>query len=179
MLVKIENWMRYSYEEPVSFSTHAIRLYPRADQAITTHQLQTTINIDSDIQYRRDIFDNIVANCFLPRPSKVLEFRVALEIELWPRNPFHFLLAPHALHLPFEYTPEESRVLAPFRAIGPDEGVDAGEIWQLTGKLNMRFERKAKRDRLPRRSNCDRVPVGIRPFFARPFCARSVWPSEL
>jgi len=136
MLVKIENWMRYSYEEPVSFSTHAIRLYPRADQAITTHQLQTTINIDSDIQYRRDIFDNIVANCFLPRPSKVLEFRVALEIELWPRNPFHFLLAPHALHLPFEYTPEESRVLAPFRAIGPDEDVDAGEIWRLNGKLN-------------------------------------------
>jgi uncharacterized protein (DUF2126 family)/transglutaminase-like putative cysteine protease len=136
MQVKIENWMRYSYEEPVSFSTHAIRLYPRTDQALTTHQLQTTINIESDIQYRRDIFDNIVANCFLPNPAKDLEIRVGLEVELSPRNPFHFLLAPHALHLPFEYTPEESRVLTPFRTIGPDEQVDATGIWRLEGKPN-------------------------------------------
>jgi hypothetical protein len=80
MHVKIENWMRYSYEEPVSFSTHAIRLYPRTDQSITTHQLQTTVNIESDIQYRRDLFDNIVANCFLPQPGQVLEIRVELEV---------------------------------------------------------------------------------------------------
>jgi hypothetical protein len=73
MHVKIENWMRYSYEEPVSFSTHGIRLYPRTDQSITTHQIQTTVNIESDIQYRQDLFDNIVANCFLPTPSQVLE----------------------------------------------------------------------------------------------------------
>lgn len=134
MHVKIENRMRYSYEEPVSFSTHAIRLYPRTDQAITTHKLQTTINIDSDIQYRRDIFDNIVANCFLPKPSKELEIKVGLVVELWPRNPFHFLLAPHALHLPFEYSPDENRVLAPYRTIGPDEQADASDIWRLEGK---------------------------------------------
>jgi uncharacterized protein (DUF2126 family)/transglutaminase-like putative cysteine protease len=134
MHVKIENWMRYSYEEPVSFSPHAIRLYPRTDQSITTHQLQTTINLESDIQYRRDLFDNIVANCFLPQPGQVLEFRVELEIELWPKNPFHFLLAPRALQLPFEYTQEESRVLAPFRTIHPEEEADAGEVWRLNGK---------------------------------------------
>ncbi len=136
MHVKIENWMRYSYEDPVSFSTHAIRLYPRTDQAITTHKLQTNINIESDIQYRRDIFDNIVANCFLPKPSKELEIKVELVVELWPRNPFHFLLAPYALQLPFEYTPEENRVLAPFRTINPDEQADASEIWRLDGKQN-------------------------------------------
>src|ERR1700686_720876 len=130
MYVKIENWMRYSYEEPVSFSTHAIRLYPRTDQSITTHHLQTTVNIESDIQYRRDLFDNIVANCFLPKPGEVLEFRVELEIELCPKNPFHFLLAARALQLPFEYTSEESRVLSPFRTIHPEEEADAREVWQ-------------------------------------------------
>jgi uncharacterized protein (DUF2126 family)/transglutaminase-like putative cysteine protease len=136
MHVKIENWMRYSYEEPVSFSTHAIRLFPRTDQSITTHRLQTTVNIESDIQYRRDLFDNIVANCFLPKPGQILEFRVALEVELWPKNPFHFLLAPRALQLPFEYTVEENRVLAPYRIINPEEEVDAGEVWRLNGKRN-------------------------------------------
>ena len=136
MHVKIENWMRYSYEEPVSFSTHAIRLYPRMDQAITTHQLQTTINLESDIQYRRDLFDNIVANCFLPQPGQVLEIRVTLEVELWPKNPFHFLLSPRALQLPFEYTPEENRVLAPYRIVNPEEEGATGEIWQLNGNPN-------------------------------------------
>jgi uncharacterized protein (DUF2126 family)/transglutaminase-like putative cysteine protease len=136
MQVKIENWVRYSYEEPVSFSTHAIRLYPRTDQSITTKRFQTTVNIESDVQYRRDLFDNIVANCFMPKPAKVLEIQVALEVELWPKNPFHFLLAPHALELPFEYTPDESRVLAPFRTVAPEEQVDATSIWELTGKRN-------------------------------------------
>jgi uncharacterized protein (DUF2126 family)/transglutaminase-like putative cysteine protease len=136
MHVKIENWMRYSYEEPVSFSTHAIRLFPRTDQSLTTHRLQTTANIESDIQYRRDLFDNIVANCFLPEPGQVLELRIALEVELWPKNPFHFLLAPRALQLPFEYTVEENRVLTPYRTINPEEEVDAGEVWRLNGKRN-------------------------------------------
>jgi uncharacterized protein (DUF2126 family)/transglutaminase-like putative cysteine protease len=136
MHIKISNWMRYSYEEPVSFSAHAIRLYPRSDQSITTHHLQTTVNLESDIQYRRDLFDNIVANCFLPDPGQVLEFCVELEIELWPKNPFHFLLAPRALQLPFEYTPEENRVLAPFRSINPEEEAEAGHIWRLNGKRN-------------------------------------------
>ena len=136
MRVKIENWMRYAYEEPVSFSTHAVRLYPRTDQAIVTHHLQTHINLESDIQYRRDLFDNLVANCFLPQPGRVLEIRVELELELWPKNPFHFLLAPHALELPFKYAPEEERVLGPFRTVNPDEEANTQEIWQLNGKRN-------------------------------------------
>ncbi|HYY31818.1 MAG TPA: transglutaminase family protein, partial [Chthoniobacterales bacterium] len=136
MQVKIENWICYSYEEPVSFSTHAIRLFPRTDQSIITKHFQTTLNIESDVQYRRDLFDNIVANCFLPKPARVLEIRVALEVELWPKNPFHFLLSPHALELPFEYTPDESQVLAPFRAVAPEEQADANAIWRLTGKQN-------------------------------------------
>jgi uncharacterized protein (DUF2126 family)/transglutaminase-like putative cysteine protease len=136
MHVKIDNWMRYSYEEPVSFSTHAIRLYPRMDQAITTHQFLTTINLESDIQYRRDLFDNIVANCFLPTPGQVLEIRVQLEVELWPKNPFHFLLAPRALQLPFEYTPEENAVLTAYRIINPQDMADTQDIWRLNGKPN-------------------------------------------
>jgi uncharacterized protein (DUF2126 family)/transglutaminase-like putative cysteine protease len=136
MRVKIENWMRYAYEEPVSFSTHAIRLYPRTDQAIVTHYIHTHVNLESDIQYRRDIFDNLVANCFLPEPGQVLEIRVELEIELWPKNPFHFLLAPEALQLPFNYTSDEERVLGPFRIVKPEEEANTEEIWQLNGKIN-------------------------------------------
>jgi uncharacterized protein (DUF2126 family)/transglutaminase-like putative cysteine protease len=133
MRLKIENWMRYGYDKPVGFSTHVVRLYPRTDQSIVTHRHHTAINLESDIQYRRDLFDNLVANCFLPKPGEVLEIRVELELELWPKNPFHFLLAPHALQLPLEYTPEEERILAPYKNIAPEEQAETDEIWRLEG----------------------------------------------
>src|SRR4030088_1915059 len=121
MRIKIENWMRYSYEKPVSFSPHIIRLFPRADQGVTTHRQKTSVNLKSDIQYRRDLFDNVIANCYFPEPGEVLEIHVDLEVELWPKNPFHFLLARYATELPFEYTEEEKRILSPFRVVPPED----------------------------------------------------------
>jgi uncharacterized protein (DUF2126 family)/transglutaminase-like putative cysteine protease len=134
MRVQIENWMRYTYEKPVSFSPHKIRLYPRTDPTIVTHRLQTLANIPSDVQYRRDLYDNLIANCFFTEPASTLEFRIQLEVELWPRNPFHFLLAPYAAELPFSYNETEARVLAPYREVLPTDEVDSDEMWRLDGK---------------------------------------------
>lgn len=134
MRVQIENWMRYTYAKPVGFSPHVIRLYPRSDQSVVTRKLQTTINIPSDIHYRRDLFDNLVANCFFPQPAETMEVRVQLEVELWPRNPFHFLLAPHAVEMPFEYKEDENKILAAFRLVAPEEDADTAELWHLAGK---------------------------------------------
>ena len=134
MRVQIEDRMRYAYAKPVGFSPHVIRLYPRTDQSVVTHKLQTAINIPSDIQYRRDLFDNLIANCFFPQPAETLEIRVQLEVELWPRNPFHFLLAPHAVEMPFRYNEEEGKILTPFQLVAPEEDADTAELWQLPGK---------------------------------------------
>src|SRR5246127_5865202 len=90
MRVQIENCMRYSDEKPAGFSPHRIRLYPRTDQSIVTHRLETLTNITADIHYRRDLFDNLVANCFFPQPAAALEIRSRLEVELRPKNPFPF-----------------------------------------------------------------------------------------
>ena len=134
MRLKIENWMRYAYDKPVGFSSHVVRLYPRTDPSIVTHRRQTVVNLESDIQYRRDLFDNLVANCFLPKPGEVLEIRVELELELWPKNPFHFLLAPHAVQLPFQYTSDEERILAAYKVISPEEQAETDAVWRLNGK---------------------------------------------
>jgi uncharacterized protein (DUF2126 family)/transglutaminase-like putative cysteine protease len=136
MRVQIENWMRYTYEKPVSFSPHKVRLYPRTDPTVVTHRLQTLANIPADVQYRRDLYDNLIANCFFTEPATTLELRIQLEVELWPRNPFHFLLAPYAIELPFHYTETEARVLAPYIQIDPADEVDSDEIWRLDTKRN-------------------------------------------
>jgi uncharacterized protein (DUF2126 family)/transglutaminase-like putative cysteine protease len=134
MRVQIENCVRYSYEKPVSFSPHRIRLYPRTDQAIVTHRLETLINVAADVQYRRDLFDNLVANCFFPQPADTLEIRSRLEVELWPKNPFHFLLAPRATEIPFEYAAEEAKVLQPFLTVKPEEDFDPDDLWRFGNK---------------------------------------------
>ncbi len=131
MRVQIENWMEYVYEKPVSFSLHTVRLYPRTGQSVVTHKQETRINIESDIQYRRDLFDNLVATCFFPRPSDNLKVAVQLEVELWPRNPFHFIVANYAAQLPFTYPEAERSFLAPFLAIPPEEDAATEEIWRL------------------------------------------------
>jgi uncharacterized protein (DUF2126 family)/transglutaminase-like putative cysteine protease len=131
MRVRIENWIKYSYEKPVSFSPHRVRLFPRTEQAIVTHQLRTEVNMPADIQYRRDLFDNLIANCFLSEASDILELRIHLEVELWPKNPFHFLLAPRATEIPVQYSAEEARVLEPFLTIKPEEDFDPEALWQL------------------------------------------------
>jgi uncharacterized protein (DUF2126 family)/transglutaminase-like putative cysteine protease len=134
MLVLIENCMRYSYEKPVSFSPHRVRLFPRTDQAIVTHRLETLINVPADIQYRRDLFDNLVANCFFPQAAETLEIRSRLKVELWPKNPFHFLLAPRATEIPFEYSPAEAKVLEPFLTVKPEEDFDPDHLWRFGTK---------------------------------------------
>jgi uncharacterized protein (DUF2126 family)/transglutaminase-like putative cysteine protease len=136
MRVQIENCMRYSYEKPVSFSPHRVRLYPRTDQAIVTHRVETLINTPADIHYRRDLFDNLVANCFFPQPADTLEIRSRLEVELWPKNPFHFLLAPRATEIPFVYSPEEAKVLEPFLTVKPEEDFDPDGLWRFGTKRN-------------------------------------------
>jgi uncharacterized protein (DUF2126 family)/transglutaminase-like putative cysteine protease len=134
MRVKIENCVRYSYEKPVSFSPHRIRLYPRTDQAIVTHRLETLVNVAADVQYRRDLFDNLVASCFFPQPADTLEIRSRLEVELWPKNPFHFLLAPRATEIPFAYAAEEAKVLEPFLTVKPEEDFDPDDLWRFGNK---------------------------------------------
>ncbi len=136
MRVQIENCMRYSYEKPVSFSPHRVRLYPRTDQAIVTHRLETLINTPADIHYRRDLFDNLVANCFFPQPADILEIRSRLEVEVWPKNPFHFLLAPRATEIPFKYSPEEAKVLEPFLTVKPEEDFDPDGLWRFGTQRN-------------------------------------------
>jgi uncharacterized protein (DUF2126 family)/transglutaminase-like putative cysteine protease len=136
MRVQIENCMKYSYEKPVGFSPHRVRLFPRTDQAIVTHRLQTQTNIQADIQYRRDLFDNLVANCFFPEPGNTLEIHTQLEVELGPKNPFHFILAPRAAKIPFEYSAEEAKVLEPFLTVKPEEDFDPDHLWRFGDRRN-------------------------------------------
>lgn len=103
----------FQYAESASFSPHVIRLFPRRDVGVQVNRLEFSTHAGADVQHRQDIFDNLVANCFFPEPLSELPFTLSLDLDIVPRNPFHFLLESRAVQLPFKYTEHEAEVLAP------------------------------------------------------------------
>jgi transglutaminase-like putative cysteine protease len=105
----------YRYEEPVGFSPHDVRLFPRSDRFSRVRRLDFTASPNATIRYSRDVFENIVASCFFPERSKELELRLAINLDLDEKDPFHFILENEAVETPFEYEPAIGQLLAPYR----------------------------------------------------------------
>ncbi|HEY5895250.1 MAG TPA: transglutaminase family protein [Chthoniobacterales bacterium] len=131
MRLKIHSHTRYDYEKPASFSPHIIRLFPRQDVSQSLKRSRFTTDESAVVQHRRDIFDNQVARCFLPKKGKTLKFDVRLDIELTERSAFDFLLDNHVINFPFAYTARERAILAPYLHQSAEEWVVAGDIWNV------------------------------------------------
>ena len=114
MIVHINYQTQYAYSEPVSFSLHLFRLFPKWDRYVAMRSLAFQTNVDAAVTYRRDLFDNEIASCFYPANSALLAAGLQIELEIQARNAFDFLLASHALDMPFSYSEQEARVLAPY-----------------------------------------------------------------
>ncbi|WP_049975765.1 transglutaminase family protein [Chthoniobacter flavus] len=114
MKIGIHYQTQYAYTEPVSFSTHLFRLFPKSDRYVSLRRLAFQTNADAQVNYRRDLFDNEIASCFYPEKSALLQAALQIELELTPRNAFDFLLDSPALNLPFTYTAREAHALSPY-----------------------------------------------------------------
>jgi transglutaminase-like putative cysteine protease len=114
MKIEIRYSANYRYVDPVSFSPHIVRLFPKASHDVVIERLDFETNTGADVQYRRDLFDNNIAVCFYPARDKTLGVRLELLVEVQERNAFHFLLASHAVDFPFAYSSHERRVLDPY-----------------------------------------------------------------
>src|SRR6185295_5145385 len=105
----------YRYEEAVGFSPHDVRLFPRSDRFSRVRRLDFATTPKATVRFSRDVFENIVASCFFPERSKELEFRLAINLDLDEKDPFHFILEKDAIQTPFEYAPAIGQLLAPYR----------------------------------------------------------------
>ncbi len=114
MKIQILYQAQYAYAETVTFSPHLFRLFPKAERHLRVLSSTFQTNADAVVNYRRDLFDNEIASCFYPEKSALLQASFNLELEVEERNAFGFLVAAHALDLPFTYQPAELRVLSPY-----------------------------------------------------------------
>ncbi|MCX6971242.1 MAG: transglutaminase family protein [Verrucomicrobia bacterium] len=115
----------YSYAEPVSLSPHLARIFPRTDLFVRVGKTDFTTDPSGDVQWRRDLFDNLIAYCFFPEPVQDLPFRLELDLDVRERNPFHFLLDSRGLQIPCEYSDHERKLLAAFLERGPSLALPA------------------------------------------------------
>ena len=109
----------YSYGEPASLSPHLVRIFPRADLFVKVEKTKFATHGSADVQWRRDLFDNLIACCFYPEPVKDLPFHLELDLDVQERNPFHFLLDSRGLQIPCDYSGHERKLLAAFLEPGP------------------------------------------------------------
>lgn len=114
MKIGIHYQTQYAYAEPVSFSAHLFRLFPKSDRYLSVRRLAFQTNADAAVHYRRDLFDNEIASCFYPEKSAFLQVALEIDLVLTPRNAFDFLLESHAIDLPFTYTAREAHALSPY-----------------------------------------------------------------
>lgn len=114
MKLKIQKQSLYTYAEPVSFSPHHARIFPRVDLFVKVEKVVFTTAPGADVQYRQDLFDNQIAYCFYPKPGTKLPFNIELELDVREKNPFHFLLESTGFKIPPAYKPERADILAPY-----------------------------------------------------------------
>lgn len=113
----------YGYEERASFSPHIARILPRRDLFVKPSNVDFRTDTTADVQYRLDLFDNLIAYCFFPEMLTDLDFQLRLELEIQPKNPFHFLLEARASNIPIQYSDDESLVLSPYLASALDPAI--------------------------------------------------------
>src|SRR3954449_13345554 len=87
----------YRYQEPVGFSPHEVRLFPRSDRFSRVRRLDFSTKPKATIRYSRAVFENIVASCFFPEPANEISFKLAIDLDLDEKDPFDFILEPAAV----------------------------------------------------------------------------------
>lgn len=138
MRYRIHHAIHYTYSQPVELGPHTLRLRPRCDgsQVLQDFQLQ----VSPQPLGLADIFDlegnTVIQSWFNRDLVESLQVKATSVVETLRSNPFHFLLEPWALSLPFDYPASTLAQVRPYlsdQRLGSDRLDPA--IWELAQGL--------------------------------------------
>ncbi len=157
MNISISHSLTYQYSNKVSLDPHGIYLFPKINESLSLQKFQLEIVPEpSQIYQNIDLEGNIQTIAFFNKNTDFLSFKANIEVVTVPFNPFDFVFFPfNASKLPFEYTPEEKSILAPYlqkigittlidqiaRKIAAESGWQTSKfLMNLCGFINKNFD---------------------------------------
>jgi uncharacterized protein (DUF2126 family)/transglutaminase-like putative cysteine protease len=114
--VALHHRTRYSFDRLVTVSPHEVRLRPapHCRTPIASYSLQVTPE-KHFVNWQQDAYGNYIARFVFPEKARDLEITVDLVADMTVINPFDFFVEQWAEHFPFDYPPQLSAELAPYR----------------------------------------------------------------
>ncbi len=138
MRYRIHHQLQYTYSQPVELGPHTLRLRPRCDGSQLLHSFQ--LQITPQPLGLADIFDlegnTVIQSWFSQGLVDRLLVKATSCVETLRSNPFHFLLEPWALTLPFDYPATTLAQVRPYlgdQRFGGDRLDPA--VWELAQGL--------------------------------------------
>jgi len=108
----------YNFSDVVELGPHLMRLRPRVSHELRIHSSKLTIQPEPvSERWHRDTEDNSVLQVTFDTPTQQLMVESEVVVHHYNESPLDFLVSDYAIHYPFNYTEEDSVVLAPFLSI--------------------------------------------------------------
>ncbi|MCH2241439.1 MAG: transglutaminase family protein [Aquabacterium sp.] len=118
--VALNHVTHYRYDRLVSLSPQIVRLRPapHCRTPILSYSLRVE-PAEHFVNWQQDAFSNHLARLVFPKKTREFKITVDLVAEMSVYNPFDFFLEPYAETVPFAYSADEAKDLAPYLATEP------------------------------------------------------------
>jgi len=113
--VALNHVTHYRYDRLVSLGPQVVRLRPAPH--CRTRILAYSMRVEPQLHFvnwQQDPQSNYLARLVFPEKARELRIEIDLVAEMAVLNPFDFFLEPHAEKIPFAYSDEQRRELAPY-----------------------------------------------------------------
>ncbi len=115
MRYQIHHQTTYIYNQPVFLKPHIVRLRPRSDGWQQLEHFSLTVQPEpTGTAQILDLDGNSLIQTWFNSPTEQLALTVEATVETFINNPFHYLLDPWALKLPFDYPSSLLTQLKPY-----------------------------------------------------------------
>jgi transglutaminase-like putative cysteine protease len=112
--LQIKHATTYQYADAVTLLPHKLLMRPREGHDIRMESAELTITPANQLQWRRDVYDNAVAQVTFLEPSNQLLINSRVLIQHFDDQPLDFLVAEYAVFFPFQYNVAEVADLSPY-----------------------------------------------------------------
>jgi transglutaminase-like putative cysteine protease len=113
--IRIQHLTEYLFPVPVNLNKHKLLIRPREGHDVRIESSKLNIFPDYTVKWKRDVFDNSLADVTFKMPSDKLTIASEVVIQHYEHAPFDFMVEDYAINYPFNYLENESSDLLAFQ----------------------------------------------------------------